>query len=98
PFADNQPESGIIIGDNPYTATQTTTPVGINFTPSTQYKYWVRAVCEFGIPSDWAGPFLFTTSSPGLTCNSPIVIPSPLPYLIEDTEWNDVDETDAPQG
>jgi gliding motility-associated-like protein len=98
PFANAQPTSGIIINSNPYTATQTTTPSGINFTPTTQYKYWVRALCSNGFPSIWIGPFSFTTSSPGLSCDSPIVIPTGLPYLTTDNTSNYADSTDVPQG
>jgi gliding motility-associated-like protein len=98
PFEDPFPTTGgsIIIGANPYTATQTTAPAATNFAPSTQYKYRVRAVCSSGFISDWSDPFSFTMSSPGLTCASPVVIGS-LPYCTTDNTANYGDSTDVPQ-
>ncbi|WP_415580454.1 fibronectin type III domain-containing protein, partial [Flavobacterium longum] len=94
-FEDPLPASGTLISDNPYTAT-TTLPAGVPFTPSTQYKYWVRAVCQSTFTSEWIGPFAFTMSSPGLTCASPIVVDT-LPYCTTDNTANYSDSTDAEQ-
>ncbi|RYZ55024.1 MAG: hypothetical protein EOP49_03825, partial [Sphingobacteriales bacterium] len=79
-----------------YLASATTTPVA-PFTNSTQYKYYVRATCGNGFTSGWAGPFSITTSSPGLTCASPIVIPPGVPYSTTDSTANYGDTTDAAQ-
>ena len=37
-------------------------------TPNTAYKYYVRAVCPLNIPSDWVGPFNFTTTTAPPVC------------------------------
>ncbi len=53
----------------------TTDSAGNPLQPATQYKYYVRGICDGGIPSNWAGPFNFTTVVPGTNCTAPIVIP-----------------------
>jgi len=53
-------------GTLPYTVTATT--AGAAFTPSTDYKYYVRALCGSGVSSVWVGPFPFSTSTPGISC------------------------------
>ncbi|RZJ35174.1 MAG: T9SS type B sorting domain-containing protein [Flavobacterium sp.] len=99
PAADTPTGTGVIINSNPYTATATTgsgtTPPG-PLQPSTQYQYYVRAICAGGIPSEWVGPFNFTTSSPGLTCSSPIIIAN-TPYSTTDNTSNYSDSTDVSQ-
>lgn len=65
----------------------TTTATGAPLTPSTDYKYYVRAICSNGGNSLWIGPYLFSTSSPGLSCSAPIVIGS-LPYSTTDNTAN----------
>ncbi|RZJ33563.1 MAG: hypothetical protein EOO51_13380, partial [Flavobacterium sp.] len=99
PVADTPMGTGILISNNPYVATTTTTtittPAG-PLQPSTQYKFYVRSICTGNIPSEWVGPFNFTTTSPGLTCNSPIVIPG-TPYSTDDNTANYGDTTDVPQ-
>jgi hypothetical protein len=95
PFAATFTGVGTVVTTNPYVAT-TTLPLNEAFTPTTQYKYYVRALCGTGIPSAWIGPFAFTTSSPGLTCASPIVIGS-TPYSTTDTTANYGDTTDVSQ-
>jgi len=72
-------------GALPYTATATAT--GTLFTPSTAYKYYVRARCSNGANSLWVGPFSFSTTSPGFSCAAPIVI-STLPYNTTDNTSN----------
>ncbi|HEX9980476.1 MAG TPA: choice-of-anchor L domain-containing protein, partial [Flavobacterium sp.] len=97
PFAVDPTGAGIIVNTNSFNATQTTTPApGTLFTPTTQYQYYVRAICENNTPSDWVGPFVFMTSSPGLTCNAPIVIGS-TPYSTVDSTANYGDSTDESQ-
>ncbi|MGL2967567.1 choice-of-anchor L domain-containing protein [Flavobacterium sp. XGLA_31] len=67
-----------------YPATATT--LGVNFTPTTTYQFYVRAVCSQG-NSIWVGPQTFTTTSPGIGCNAPITIVS-LPYTTTDNTSN----------
>ncbi|HLA54730.1 MAG TPA: choice-of-anchor J domain-containing protein, partial [Flavobacterium sp.] len=93
------PTSGTIINTNTYVATATTNPVA-PFTPTTQYQYWVRALCGTDpdtVGSEWVGPFAFITSSPGLTCASPITIPPGVPYSTTDNTGNYGDSTDVTQ-
>jgi len=78
----------------PYPAT--TTATGAALTPSTAYKYYVRALCSSGASSIWVGPFPFSTTSPGLTCAAPIVIGA-LPYSTTDNTSNYGDTTDVAQ-
>ncbi|RYY88778.1 MAG: T9SS type B sorting domain-containing protein [Chitinophagaceae bacterium] len=79
-----------------YVATATTTPAAA-FAPSTQYKYYVRAVCGNQFVSGWSGPYPFTTVSPGISCDAPIVIPPGVPYSTTDSTANYGDLTDDPQ-
>jgi len=81
-------------GTLPYTVTATTS--GTPFAPSTAYSYYVRALCSTGVNSTWAGPFTFTTTSPGFSCAAPIVINS-LPYSTTDNTANYGDTTDVAQ-
>jgi gliding motility-associated-like protein len=93
------PASGVVITSNPYVATATTNPVG-PLAPTTQYQYWVRALCGSDpntVGSEWVGPFAFITSSPGLTCASPITIPPGVPYSTTDNTGNYDDTTDVHQ-
>lgn len=62
PFADNATGVGVAT-----TGTTYTTPATL--TPSTAYKYYVRAVCAEGNYSPWAGPFAFNTSQIAGTLN-----------------------------
>lgn len=78
----------------PYTAT--TTATGTPLAPSTDYKYYVRALCSNGANSLWVGPFNFSTSSPGFTCTAPIVIGS-IPFSTTDNTGNYGDTTDVAQ-
>ncbi|WP_412476438.1 fibronectin type III domain-containing protein [Flavobacterium sp. TBRC 19031] len=91
PFADAPTGVGVIHNGTPsYVATATAT--GTPFTPTTNYKYYVRALCANGVSSQWVGPFAFSTSSPGLSCSAPIVISS-LPYTTNDNTANYSDNT-----
>jgi gliding motility-associated-like protein len=73
-----------------------TLPYNVNgLLPNTSYNYYVRSLCS-STNSAWVGPTLFTTSSPGLTCGSPIVIGS-LPYSTTDNTSNYGDTTDVSQ-
>src|SRR5690606_25570324 len=53
-------------------------------------------ICDGNVPSGWVGPINFATSSPGLTCDSPIQITS-LPYMTSDNTANYSDSTDTAQ-
>ena len=96
PFSGTLGISGTPITGTSFPATATTNPVA-NFQPSSQYKFYVRAVCDGDNPSAWAGPFSFSTSSPGLNCNSPIVIPAGIPYTTTDNTVSYGDTTDTQQ-
>lgn len=48
-------------------------------TEDTAYKFYVRAVCSGGVTSNWAGPYNFSTVTPGTNCNAPKIVAS-LPY------------------
>ena len=87
--------AGTLISTNPYLATATQ-PAGVPFTESTEYRYFVRAICDGGVTSEWVGPFTFSTSSPGLSCSAPIQITS-LPYSTTDNTGNYGDTTDTAQ-
>ncbi|QEE49749.1 T9SS type B sorting domain-containing protein [Flavobacterium alkalisoli] len=47
--------------------------------PGTEYKFYVRALCDTGEESAWAGPFYFNTIAQGDSCDAPIIAVS-LPY------------------
>lgn len=95
PVADPFTGVGVVYnGALPFTATATAT--GTPFTPSTDYKYYVRAFCSNGANSVWVGPFNFSTTSPGFTCGAPIVIGS-VPYSTTDNTGNYGDTTDVAQ-
>ena len=96
PFSGTLGTTGVPVTGTSYNATGTTNPVA-PFTPTTQYKFYVRAICTGNNPSAWVGPFSFATSSPGLSCASPIVIPSALPYSTTDNTVAYGDTTDAIQ-
>jgi gliding motility-associated-like protein len=58
-------------------ATQTE-PAGVAFTPDTDYRYWVRAICaDGGVSTTWGGPYAFSTLAPGETCATPLYINDP---------------------
>ena len=67
-----------------------------NLDPSTQYEVYVRAICSES-NSEWVGPVNFTTSSPGLTCNSAIPVGG-LPYSTTDNTSNYTDDVDGSPG
>ena len=64
-------------GTLPYLATTTQYgPLPLTqtpLTPNTAYKYYVRAVCPLNIPSDWVGPFNFTTTAAPPICGGNFV-------------------------
>ncbi|HEY0045839.1 MAG TPA: fibronectin type III domain-containing protein, partial [Flavobacterium sp.] len=98
PFAATPTGTGTLITDNPYLATATTTPAAA-FQPTTQYKYYVRAICngtEGNVSSDWVGPFGFATTSPGMSCAAPITIAT-TPYSTNDSTANYEDNLDDTQ-
>ncbi len=65
----------------PFTSTTTprsyTIPAG-TLSPSTDYQFYVRAICPAST-SEWIGPFLFPTTPLGATCAAPIPVTA-LPY------------------
>ena len=69
PFASTPTGTGTIISTNPYVATSTL-PGGVAFTPTTQYKYYLRAICPDNIPSNWVGPFVFIFTRTKLQCSN----------------------------
>ncbi|MGV8994744.1 MAG: choice-of-anchor L domain-containing protein, partial [Flavobacterium sp.] len=96
PFSGTLGASGTAVTGTSFVATGTTTPIA-PFTPTTQYKFYVRAICAGDVASAWVGPFSFSTSSPGLTCTSPIIVPSALPYTTTDNTVAYGDSTDIMQ-
>ncbi|MGV8993467.1 MAG: fibronectin type III domain-containing protein, partial [Flavobacterium sp.] len=96
PFSGTLGASGTAVTGTSFVATGTTTPAA-PFTPTTQYKFYVRAICTGNVASGWVGPFSFSTSSPGLDCGSPIVIPTALPYTTTDNTVAYGDTTDVQQ-
>jgi gliding motility-associated-like protein len=73
------PGTGTLIA--PFTSTTTprsyTIPAG-TLSPSTDYQFYVRAICPAST-SEWIGPFLFPTTPLGSTCAAPIPVTT-LPY------------------
>lgn len=65
-------------GSLPYLATEMTN--GTDFVPGTDYKYYVKTLCDDGVSSDWVGAFNFSTRAYGEDCDAPITITS-LPYF-----------------
>uniref|UniRef100_UPI003F6A4FB4 choice-of-anchor L domain-containing protein n=1 Tax=Flavobacterium sp. TaxID=239 RepID=UPI003F6A4FB4 len=70
--------TGLSLGIVPATGTSVVYP---GLMPSTAYQFYVRALCADGITSEWVGPFNFTSSSPGQTCDAPITVAS-IPYQV----------------
>ncbi|TDP60263.1 choice-of-anchor J domain-containing protein [Flavobacterium dankookense] len=97
PAAANPTGTGIVYnGILPYLATATQ-PAGVAFTPTTAYKYYVRAICSGGPNSAWIGPKEFSTTRPGLSCDAPIQVPLPLLYTTTDNTTNYADNNDVSQ-
>src|SRR6478672_11519640 len=68
----------IYSGALPYHATTTSYGSPLTQTPltaNTSYKYYVRAVCSGSIPSNWVGPFNFTTTTAPPVCGGNFVDP-----------------------
>ncbi|MPT34677.1 MAG: hypothetical protein E2604_06220, partial [Flavobacterium sp.] len=95
PSTDAFTGTGQIVNSNPYTAT--TTATGAPIAPGTVYQYKVRSICTGGVPSDWAGPFYFTTVTLGQTCAAPITI-NQLPYSTTDNTSNYGNNISGSQG
>ncbi|MUV05175.1 T9SS type B sorting domain-containing protein [Flavobacterium rakeshii] len=67
-------------------------------TDNTNYKFYVKAVCEAGVnESEWAGPFYFNTVGLGDTCAAPLEITS-LPFSTTDNTSNYGDDYDGIPG
>lgn len=70
--------SGIMINQNPYTASAITT--GGAFQPNTSYAFYIRPYCGTGYyPAAWQGPFHAKTKDIGESCSDPYTI-SALPF------------------
>ena len=73
------PGTGTLIP--PFTSTTTPRSYTIlpgTLSPSTDYQFYVRAICPAST-SEWIGPFLFPTTPLGATCAAPIPVTA-LPY------------------
>ncbi|MUV03923.1 hypothetical protein GN157_09410, partial [Flavobacterium rakeshii] len=67
-------------------------------TENTDYKFYVKTICEEDVnESNWAGPFFFTTVGLGDTCAAPIEITS-LPYSATDNTSNYGDDYSGSAG
>ncbi|MFN3757251.1 MAG: choice-of-anchor J domain-containing protein, partial [Flavobacterium sp.] len=84
--------SGILTPNNPVTTAQ----LGLTLNESTEYQFYVRAVCS-NSNSLWIGPFDFVTKSPGETCDAPIVVGA-LPYNTTDNTSNYGDDYNGSPG
>ena len=54
-------------------------------TDGTTYDVYIKTICDATTASTWAGPFPVTTSRLGLTCATPVLIPSDIstaPYVL----------------
>lgn len=63
-------------GTLPYTAT--TTATGTPLQASTDYKYYVRSVCNATSKSNWVGPFFFSTTPCDNHCDYTFILESKL--------------------
>ncbi|MCR5861101.1 choice-of-anchor J domain-containing protein [Flavobacterium sp. J372] len=68
-----------------------------NLTPATAYKYYVRSLCSPTNPSEWAGPFNFSTVSLGARCGEPLPINN-LPFQTSNNTVNFGDFVDGTPG
>lgn len=61
----------------------------MTLTEGEDYEFYVRADCGtddgFGI---WVGPFTYSITGPGETCENPIIVASTLPYSTDDDTSN----------
>lgn len=56
-----------------------TTYTSNGLTSNTTYDVYIIANCDGSTSSTWAGPFQFTTSLVGISCQTPIVVPTTVP-------------------
>lgn len=63
-------------GHSPTGETTDNSYVAEGLNPSTSYDVYIIANCDSTTNSVWAGPFPFTTTTVGLSCNTSINIPS----------------------
>uniref|UniRef100_UPI00047C1E68 choice-of-anchor L domain-containing protein n=1 Tax=Flavobacterium soli TaxID=344881 RepID=UPI00047C1E68 len=68
-----------------------------NLDEDTGYKYYVRAECEEGVFSDWAGPYFFNTIPFGTVCADPIQVTT-LPYETDANTGDFGNSIAGPQG
>ena len=77
PQGDGISPSGTPVTGNSYNAT--------GLTDGTTYDVYIKTICDATTASNWAGPFPITTSRLGLTCATPVLIPSDVstaPYVL----------------
>lgn len=72
--------SGTVTNNNPYTIN--------SLTEGESYEFFVRANCNSEGYSNWVGPFNYSISGPGETCENPIIVTTPLPYVTSDDTSN----------
>ena len=56
-----------------------TTYTANGLTANTTYDVYIITNCDASTSSTWAGPFQFTTSLVGISCQTPIVVPTTVP-------------------
>ena len=76
-----------------------TNPFSImGLTEGTNYEFWVRSDCGVDGFSIWVGPFTYRIGGPGETCENPIQVTTPLPYVTTDDTVNYTDDYSGPAG
>ncbi len=83
-------DSGTATTENPYQIS--------DLVEGTNYEFYVRADCGVDGTSLWAGPFTYRVSGPGETCEAPIMVTTPLPYLTTDNTSNYLDDYNGSPG
>ncbi|MES2811277.1 MAG: choice-of-anchor J domain-containing protein [Bacteroidota bacterium] len=66
--------TGTAVTGTSYNATTLTS--GAPFVDGTTYDVYIKTICDSTTGSLWAGPFTITTTRLGLTCATPVVIPT----------------------
>ena len=80
--------AGIAASGTPVTGTSfnaTTLTNGNPFVNGTNYDVYIKTICDGTTASLWAGPFNVQTSVLGLTCATPVIIPTNIstsPYVL----------------
>ena len=93
--------AGIAASGTPVTGTSfnaTTLTNGNPFVDGTNYDVYIKTVCDPTTGSSWAGPFNIQTSILGLSCATPVVIPTSIssgtPYVLSSNLANYYTDTD----